>query len=153
MCVKCSRTQLRASESNSIRIGNMATTQLILLAGSTLQIFLAWVLHETYHVLWESASSKSSPKSLLGVMRERECHRRISRPNSSRKVCNETIRYLSVHSTSVGGYLVTLVSRRPTCSGIRVDSFGALFQHTEVDMLVASRRSESHKISKKILSV
>ena len=82
-------------------------------------------------------------------MRERGYHRRISRPNNSRKVCNGTIGYLSDHWTSVGGYLVTLVSHRPTCPGIRVDSFGALFQHTEVDMLVASRRSESHKISKK----
>ena len=153
MCPKCSRTQLRASENKSIRMSNMATTRFILVVRSTLQTHRAWVLHQTYHVLWESASCKSSPKSLVGVMRDRRYYRQISRPNSSRKVSNEMIGCLSDHATSVGGYLVTLVSHRPTCPGIRVDSFGALFQHTEVDMLVASRRSESHKISKKILSV
>ena len=88
--------------------------------------------------MWESASSKSSPKSLLGVMRERECHRPMNRPNNSLKLCNDIVRNLSDHATFVGGYLVTLVSHRPTCPGIRVDSFGALFQHKEVDMLVAT---------------
>ena len=92
----------------------------------------SWILHETYHVLWESSSSKSSPKSFLGVMWERECHRRINRPNNSLKVCNDIVRYLSDHATFVGGYLVNLVSHRPTCSGIRVGSFRSLIQHTEV---------------------
>ena len=118
MCPKCSRTQLRASENKSIRMSNMATTRFILVVRSTLQTHRAWVLHQTYHVLWESASCKSSPKSLVGVMRDRRYYRQISRPNSSRKVSNEMIGCLSDHATSVGGYLVTLVSHRPTCSGI-----------------------------------
>ena len=42
---------------------------------------------------------------------------------------------------------------RPTCSSIRVGSFRALIQHTEVDMLVTSRRLRSQKRSRKILSV
>ena len=130
MCVKFSRTQQRASENKSICNSEMATTWITLLVRSTLQTYLACILHQTYHVLWESASSKSSPKSLLGVMRERECHRRKSRPNNSLKLCNDIVRYLSDHATFVGGYLVTLVSHRPTCSGIRVDSFGALVQYT-----------------------
>ena len=131
MCVKSSRTQLRASENKSIRMRDMATTTRFgLLLRTRLHMSISWILHETYHVLWESASSKSSPKSLLGVMRERECHRRINRPNNSLKVCNDIIRYLLDHAIFVGGYLVNLVSHRPTCSGIRVDSFGALVQYT-----------------------
>ena len=122
-----------ASENKSISISVMATTRLTLLVRSTLQTSLACILHETYHVLSESASSKSSPKSLLGVMRERECHRRINRPNSSLKLCNGIVVYLSDHATLICGwileYLVNLVSHRPTCSGIRVDSFGALVQY------------------------
>ena len=70
-------------------------------------------------------------------MRDRRFYRRISRPNNSRKACNnDMIRCLSDYSTAVGGYLVNLVSHRPTCLGIRVGSFRALIQHTEVDMLV-----------------
>ena len=86
-------------------------------------------------------------------MRERECHRRINRPNSSLKLCNGIVRYLSDHATFVGEYLVNLVSHRPTCSGIRVDSFGALVQYTQVDILVDPLRLESHKLSQKTLSV
>ena len=153
MCPKCSRTQLRASENKSIRMSNMATTRFILVVRSTLQTHRAWVLHQTYHVLWESSSSKSSPKSLVGVMRDRRFYRRISRPNNSRKASSEMIRCLSDYSTAVGGYLVNLVSHRPTCLGIRVGSFRALIQHTEVDMLVTSRRLRSQKSSRKILSV
>ena len=153
MCVKCSRTQVRASENKSISIREMATTRITLLVRSTLQTYLACILHQTYHVLWESASSKSSPKSLVGVMRDRRFYRRISRPNNSRKACNEMIRCLSDYSTAVGGYLVNLVSHRPTCLGIRVGSFRALIQHTEVDMLVTSRRSGSQNVSRKIMLV
>ena len=134
-------------------MSNMATTRFILVVRSTLQTHRAWVLHQTYHVLWESASCKSSPKSLVGVMRDRRYYRQISRPNSSRKVSNEMIGCLSDHATSVGGYLVALVSHRPTCSGIQVGSFGALFEHEQVDMLVASRKLKSNKISKKTLSI
>ena len=105
----------------------MATTWITLLVRSTLQTYLACILHQTYHVLWESASSKSSPKSLLGVMRERECHRRMNRPNNSLKLCNDIVRYLSDHAIFVGGYLVNLVV---LIVGIRVDSFGALVQYT-----------------------
>ena len=126
---------------------------LLYLVRSTLQISLACILHETYHVLSECASSKSPPKSLVGVMRDRRFYRRISRPNNSRKACNEMIRCLSDYSTAVGGYLVNLVSHRPTCLGIRVGSFRALIQHTEVDMLVTSRRSGSQNVSRKIMLV
>ena len=86
-------------------------------------------------------------------MRERECHRRKSRPNNSLKLCNDIVRYLSDHAIFVGGYLVNLVSHRPTCSGISVDSSGALVQHIEVDMLVDPRRLELHKLSTKTLSI
>ena len=86
-------------------------------------------------------------------MRDRRFYRRISRPNNSRKACNEMIRCLSDYSTAVGGYLVNLVSHRPTCLGIRVGSFRALIQHTEVDMLVTSRRSGSQNVSRKIMLV
>ena len=57
-------------------------------------------------------------RTQLGVMRDRRFYRRISRPNNSRKASSEMIRCLSDYSTAVGGYLVNLVSHRPTCSGI-----------------------------------
>ena len=86
-------------------------------------------------------------------MRDRRFYRRISRPNNSRKASSEMIRCLSDYWTAVGGYLVNLVSHRPTCLGIRVGSFRALIQHTEVDMLVTSRRLGLQTTSSKNLLV